>query len=159
MIPVSYQEISVRKTPLCIITAFLLLLIFILSDTKNADVMAWIAVSVLFIVVLLFYALSKKKIIIDNNAIIQQMVFGKQRTLSWNEIKSSALNWHTHGHGANLGWQIESFTAKRISFDPGFYSRRSLRAIAEALTSKCPNATIDSRIKKMAEGKFPWYIF
>ncbi len=159
MIPVSYQEISVRKLPLYIITAFLLLLIFIFADTKNAGVMPWVAVSVLFIAILLFFVLSKKKIIIDNNTISQQLFFGKERTLNWNEIRNTSLNWHSHGHGANLAWQIESLTAKKISFDPGFYSRKSLRAIAEALTGKCPNAVIDPRIKKMAEGKFPWYIF
>lgn len=135
-------------------------LLFILKDsgellgTDSLPIIIGLAVFLL-----LYFMLSKNKLIIDNDEITQQLFFGKQKTLKWNEIKSSNLNWNYHGHSADLSWVLNDFTGKKISIQTSSYSRKKIRIIAEALVEKCPQAVLDERIRNIASGKFPWYIF
>ena len=94
-----------------------------------------------------------------NKKITQQLFFGKQKEMKWNEIKSSLLSWEYNGHGANLGWVITAFSGKTMNLQASFYSRKKIQLIAEALVQKSNKAELDKRIINMADGKFPWYIF
>lgn len=119
------QEIRIRKSPLYIIGGILFLFIFILIDTnKIKQKGSLVAAGGLLLFLVIYYLLSKLKLLIDQDGITQQLIFGKKRKIKWSEIKSSSLNWHFHGHGANLSWEITSFSGKPISLQTSFYSRK-----------------------------------
>jgi len=87
-------------------------------------------------------------------------MFNKATTVKWKEIRASKLSWEIEGgHTANIYWTIISEANKKIILEPSFYSRKNLRLIAELLIKKSPDAIIDNRIRKIADGKFPWYLF
>lgn len=157
---ITRQEITIRKGPLYFIAAVFMSFLLILHEQGKVNDGASIAAAIgLAIFGIIYYMLSKNKLVVDNDGLIHCLFFGKQKSMLWQDVKSSRLSWHFHGHGANIEWAIEPFSGRNISFQPSFYNRKNLRIIAEALVDKCPNAVIDQRIKKMAEGKFPWYIF
>jgi hypothetical protein len=160
MIPVTRQEISIRKGPLYFIAAVFIVFLWALYDQGKIHEGASLAALIGLLAFLLLYRmLSKNKLIIDNEGITQQLFFGKQKELGWKEIKSSHLSWHYHGHGASLQWDIMPESGKAINLQSSGYNRKSLRIIAEALVEKCPGALIDKRIRNIEEGRFPWYIF
>lgn len=160
MLPVQRQEFTIRKWPLYFVVAVYILLLFILNDTgKLQDVKSMIIFVGLTFFLLIYFMLIKNKLIIDNVEITQQLFFGKQKVLKWKEIKSSHLNWNYHGHGADISWSLIDISGKSINIQTSSYSRKKIRIIAETLIKKCPQALIDNRLRNIAAGKFPWYIF
>lgn len=160
MLPVIRQEFIPRKWPLYFVGLIFIFLLFILTGTgKLQDVDSLPVIIGLAVFLFLYFMLSKNKLIIDNDEISQQLFFGKQKVLKWNEIRSSHLNWHYHGHSADLSWEFIDFSGKKISIQTSSYSRKNIRLIAGVLVEKSPQAVLDERIQKIASGIFPWYIF
>ena len=160
MLPVIRQEFTPRKWLLYFVGLVYILLLFIFANTRKLtepDSLPLLIGLGIFLVV--YYMLSKNKLIIDNDELTQQLFFGKQKVLKWREIRSSHLNWHYHGHGADLTWEFIDLTGKKISIQTSSYSRKKIRIIAGILVEKCPQADLDERIRRIASGKFPWYIF
>lgn len=159
MIPIERQELTIRRTPLYIIAAVFILLLYILHDTGKIDGAAYFATGGLLLFFVLYRMLLKNKFIVDNDGITQELFFRKTKEMKWHEIVSSGLNWQYHGHGANLSWNFFDRSGKKISIQAAMYSRNKLRIIATALVEKNQQACIDKRIIKMAEGRFPWFMF
>lgn len=150
----------IRKGPLYFIAAVFILFIYIVNQSANqTELTTLLAAGGLLLFLLIYYMLSKNKLIIDDEGITQQLFFGKEKRLIWHDIKASNLSWHFHGHGGSLEWSVIPYSGKHISWQTSFYSRSQLQLIAEAIVTKCEMAVIDERIKNVAMGKFPWYIF
>jgi hypothetical protein len=159
MLIIPTRVIRMRKGPMYVMVIFLLLFVFIAFDRPGlADTEAWIAAGGLALFIVVFYFLGKTRIIIDNERLKFQYFFKKQAVIAWEDMLSTKLGWHYHGHGATIEWEFISRSGKK-TFYPFFYSRKSLQLIAEALMEKCPDAVTDKRIRNMAAGKFPWYLF
>ena len=159
-LPLTREEIKVRKWPFIIFLALYLLFVLYVIDVKSIeDSLKWILAGSLLFITVLFYVVINNKIIIDNKGIVQQILIGKQKDLEWIDIKSTKINWDINIHGGELSWEFIGISGKTIKINPSYYSRRNLKQIAEALLSKCDHADLDIRIFEMAEGKFPWYIF
>ena len=160
MLSVQRQEFTIKKWPLYFVVTIYIGLLFILNDTgKLQDEKSIIIFSALPVFLFIYFMLLKNKLVIDNDEITQQLFFGKHKVLKWKEIKSSHLNWHYHGHSADLSWSFIDFSGKVINIQTSSYSRKKIKFIAEVLIEKSPQAVIDSRLKNIAAGKFPWYIF
>ena len=154
------QEFTIRKWPLYFVAAVYILMLFIFYDSgKLNEPSSLILLVSLALFGLLFFMLSKNKLVIDNDEITQHLFFGKQKVIKWKTLQSSVLNWHYHGHGADLSWSFTDEEGKTINIQTTAYSRNKLKAIAEALIAKAPQAVTDKRLKEIAAGKFPWYIF
>lgn len=152
-------EIIFSKRPAYIIAAVLILFVYIVVADSKTSVQLIASAGTLVLLLMLFLALSRLKLTIDNNGITQQLFFQKQKELRWEQIIATALVWHYHGHGATLNWEFTVSSGKKFVIVPTFYSRKDLKLIAEVLCEKCVAASIDDKILKMADGKFPWYIF
>lgn len=154
---VETTEIRPRKTLLFVFAGLLILMIIIYLDKPSWRSVAFhLCLLSLSVFLLLIYFLSRKKIIIDNHGIQQELGFGKIKKMNWDEVSNSELEWHYHGHGANQTWNIQG-NGKKIIIYPEHYSRNDLRVLAEALVNKAFRAAISEKVRKMAEGKFPWY--
>jgi hypothetical protein len=160
MIPIETQLIQIRKWPLYIMAAVFFLFVFIVFDKpEHGSAKNYSIVGGLILFTLFYFFLSRTKIILDNEGITVSHIFIKSINVKWNEIKASDISWQIEGHTANIYWTIISDNNKKITLQPSFYSRKNLLLIAEILIEKSPAARIDNRIRKIADGKFPWYLF
>jgi Ca2+/Na+ antiporter len=160
MLPIIRQEITIRKSPLYFLMAIFLIFLFIINETKKIYTVTMLLLAgVLLLFLLTYYMLSKNKLIIDNDGISQQLFIAKTKELKWAELKSAGFVWDYHGHSANLTLEFIEYSGKKISLQSSFYSRKKLQFIAESLLEKASRASIDKKLKGIAEGKFPWYIF
>ncbi len=159
-LPIERQELHIRKWPLYFIAAVFVVFIIVLDRTgKLGDIGLMLAAGGLVVFSILYFMLSKNKLIVDNDGITQQLFFGKQKVILWKNLVSSSFHWHYHGHGASLQWEFCGIDGKKIILQSSFYSRSSLRLLADALMDKRGEIVLDKRIKRMAENDFPWYIF
>lgn len=160
MLPVFHRQVHARKWPVFVIYGVIAtgvgLMEFRVSDAGFIKSMFLIGLSIF--AALFYFVLSRLKIVIDDHGLMMQMLL-KTESLRWAEISSSNLSFEFHGHTGDVKWVFERITKKAFSFSPTFFSRQDLQAVAEALLSKCPKADISEKVRKMAEGKFPWYIF
>ncbi len=160
MLAINSEEISVKRWPfILVVVVYQLVFLFALDLKSIDDSIKWVMAGSLIFISVLFYIVSKNKIIIDNTGITQQLLIGKQKELLWQNVKSSTISWDINYHGADLSWEFIDTYGKRLSINPSYFTRRSLKIIACAVLSKCPDAALDKRILKLAEGRFPWYIF
>lgn len=159
-IPVSYQEFPSRKWPFFILLALFLILFFGISSKENKSQFSNELLAFVFLApLLIFYiVLMKLKIIIDDDGFEMQMLFKRER-IKWDLITKSNIAFEFTGDTGDVKWIFESNVQKTFSFSPTFFSRDQLRQVAEALQTRSPKAQISARIQRMAEGKFPWYIF
>ena len=157
---IQHHVVSTRKSPLFIAAMVFFFFVLILIDrTDLISMKTYLGLVGLVLFSLLYYLLGKVKIILDNPGISFQYPLKKDVHIPWPEIIKSKLQWDFDMHGGNAYWTFSLLAGKTTGFSPSFYSRKSLRLIAEALIIKCPNAQFDKRILKMSEGKFPWYLF
>lgn len=157
---VQHQVISIRQTPLFIMAILFFLFVFFAFDRPDLEKIKFNLASGGFIFFgIIYYILSKTKIIIDNTGITFQYFIRKSFSVAWQDIAESKLEWEFDIHSGNILWKLFFSNRKPHSFQSSFYSRKNLRILAESMIIKCPNAILDKRIRKMAEGKFPSYIF
>jgi hypothetical protein len=161
MLAIEPHLIKIRMKPLYIIAAiFFLFVLAIPNKPEQVSFKNGLLLGALLFFILIGYLLSKTTIVLENNGLTISRIFSKTTTLFWNEIRVSKLSWQVDGgHTANIYWQFIADGNKKISIQPSFYTRKDLRMIAELLIEKSPGAKIDPRIRKIADGKFPWYLF
>lgn len=161
MTPIQTHLIIIRKWPLYIMAAIFFLFVFTAFDKpEHSSVKGYCILGGLIVFTLFSYFLSKTRIILDNEGITVSHIFNKSTSIKWNEIKASGIAWQIEGgHTANIYWTILSDNNKKITLQPSFYSRKNLRLIAEILVEKSKGAIIDTRTRRIAEGRFPWYLF
>ena len=149
-------EIKVRKGPLYFMAALFVLFVLIVADkSKETEWTAWLAAGGMFLFILLFFALQKLKLNIDNDALTNDLFFGKTKVFNWSEITSVQLHWHFHGHAANLALEIMNAAGKKTSIQPSFYTRKNLRTLAEAIMANVLMQLLTSVSLKWLKENFP----
>jgi hypothetical protein len=110
------------------------------------------------ICLILYFVVSKITVTLDNDEIVLKTLLTTS-TLAWKDIVSSKLSLEVHAHTGEIRWLITDENGKGLGISPTYFSRRGNRIIAEVLVSKCLFANISDKVRNMAVGKFPWYIF
>ena len=108
---------------------------------------------------ILFYLLGKTFCIYIDDEILRHSAFGFQKSIRWQDIKSSSLGWSAEGaHGASYNWIFRSFDDKELIIQLGYYSRMDMALLANYVIMKAKKATFCDQVYQMAGGKFPWYL-
>jgi len=159
MIPIQTTYLKPRTWTkyLFLLTPTTLLVLYFVLDRKD-DVLLYIALGSLSIFVVSAWLLNKVHVMLDNYGITYKSAFFS-RNIEWHEVTSSYFRMRHTGKSTKRLWYFENITGKSIHFSTSMFSRASLQTIAECLVGKCPDAAIDQKIRDIAEGKFPWYIF
>lgn len=159
MIPIETKYLKPRSGFLLIGLLPLGVLLYVATQTNGDDKQLMLVFSLIALIPLaMFFFHAKSYVVIDNDGITHKTPF-RQRTISWNDVTRSYFKIRHTGKSSQRLWYFENVIGKGLSFTTGLYSRRSLQAIAEALLTKRPDAEIEQKIRNIAEGKFPWYIF
>jgi hypothetical protein len=157
MIPVQTNYLRPRSGIILIALIPVLILVVIANTTDNTVSLKIASAVMLLIPIGMYIFITNSYIEVTNDGITAKNPF-KTRSIEWKNITRSYFKMVHTGKSSKRMWYFENFE-KRIRFATNLYSRKALRTIAEALVTKCPNAEIDQKIKNIAEGKFPWYIF
>ena len=107
---------------------------------------------------LLYIWVSKMFVTIDNDGIAYNFFFRKT-FIPWKDIISTKLAFEFHGKSGDFIWNFTSNDKRQINFSTGYFSKSTIRAIAEAVVEKCSGFVIGGKITEISKGKFPWYIF
>ncbi len=159
MIPIQTTYLKPRSGFMLIGLLPLGVLIYVMMNTNGDDKQLMLVFSLISLIPLgMFFFHAKSYVMIDNDGITHKTPF-RQRTIGWNEVTRSYFKIRHTGKSSQRLWYFENVVGKGLSFTTGLYSRKSLRAVAEALVTKRPQAEIDQKIRNIAEGNFPWYIF
>lgn len=159
-IPIQSQTITARAGVfLFFVLAVLLLFTMAIVDKANISLDDYLCLAFLIILVVFFtYLPTLTQLEIYNEGFTKKELF-KTREFFWEDVQSAELDWHFHMHGVNLFMKFRFYNGKDYLFPLTFYSRKNIQILCEAIVSACPDAKISDKIKNMAEGKFPWYIF
>jgi hypothetical protein len=134
-------------------------LFYVAIVTSNNNPGIWIAAILLGAIPVVAYFVQRKSyVIIDNDGCTYKTLAGAQ-TILWKNVSRSYLKMKYTGKSSERRLHFEDNKGGGMSFPTGSYNRRSLQTVAEALLTKNPGADIAPRIREMAEGKFPWYIW
>jgi len=128
-----------------------------LSGNVTAMIDYFIVGSIIF-VNLFYFVVSRLKIILDDEGFEIHYLIRKDR-IRWDSIIKSKISFEVEGHSGDVKWIFQTKEEKTYSFSPSFYSRTNIQKIAEILVEKSLQADISNKVKQMAKGKFPWYIF
>jgi hypothetical protein len=159
VIPIQTTHLRPRSYFALLAMIPVVLYLYVALKMNREDQTLWIITGFISAIPLgIFFYNWKSRVLIDNDGITSKTPFN-ERAINWKDITRSYLKVRHTGKSSQRRWHFENITGKGPSFSTGLYSRRSLRTIAEALTTKCPNAEIEPKIRDMAEGRFPWYIF
>jgi hypothetical protein len=160
MLPQASYIIKARRWPLIILFLFLtapFLIIYLAQPEEYYPMYFMMGIAVFCS--LFYFALSKLKIYIDDEKLRLEMLL-KSKEIYWKDIISSRLNWQIEGtHSAGVSWIFHSKKSNHLELKLGYYSRNDMKILAQQLIDKSSFADIHEKIYKMAEGKFPWYIF
>ena len=157
MFPIETTILRQRPWPAFLIMAIGIGIFFIPGNQKQ-DVPLYVGLGIIALSIGLYLLISKTQVIIDDSGITHKTVF-KTREIPWNSILKTYLKSEHHGKSRSLYSYFENPEGKKSKFTIDLLSRKSIRAIAEAVTMKCKTADIEKRIYDMAEGQFPWYIW
>lgn len=158
--PPQIQPISIKpRLWFVLIPLFLILVALIIALTK-APLKGAIGILIfcLAFLILLSIAYNRVEIIIDQSGLTSKTLF-KTRHILWKNVFKTYVWFYFDGQSGNFIWHFETATQNKLELAVGMYSRKSLKLIAEAVVTHCPHAQIEPKIKSMASGKFPWYIF
>jgi len=160
MVPVATQIFYARKSPLAvlIVIASAMLLLLILHPAGKKSALLFLALFIGLVVVFLYFLLNKISLTINNDGLEYKTAF-RTKNLLWREVTASRLNFEFHGHSGDIFWLFNLNNSRDLKFSISFFSRKELRAIAEAVVAKCCNTCVSKKIQQMSQGKFPWYIF
>jgi hypothetical protein len=159
MIPVSTQTFYARKWPIFLIFLLLGGSFLILKVNGEEDKSLDLFLLIISVFCLLLYVWGSKMFVsIDNEGITYKIIFRKT-FISWKDITRTKLAFEFHGKSGDFIWNFTSKDNKQISFSTGYFSKNTIRAIAEAVVEKCPHFVIEGKITDISNGKFPWYIF
>lgn len=157
MYPIETITLRPRPWPALLILSIGIVLLFI-PQKSNEQFVLYIAAGVFVFALLFWFFLSKAGITIDNSGLTYKTLF-TTKEIFWDSISKTYIQYRRHGKSGSYYWYFENPDGKKVNFSINLYSRKSIRAIAEAITVKCKNAEIEKRIYDMAEGQFPWYIW
>lgn len=120
--------------------------------------MIYIGIGLIVFSIVLWILISKIRVIVNDSGVAYKTAF-TTIDVPWNTIQKTYIKYRQHGKSGSFDWYFESVTGQTKKFSINLLSRKSIRIIAEAITTNCRNADIEKRIYNMAEGKFPWYIW
>jgi hypothetical protein len=152
------KVIALRRYPFVIILVCLFVITCSLPDNSNKAVWLSLISGEVILFAGLLYAFSKNKIELTEHSITHKTLFSRKEII-WRDVYKSEFDMMPMYKSLLFLWNIESYQGKVIKIPLGHYSRKSMAEIAQALVENCPNALLESPIKNMALGKFPWYIF
>jgi c-di-AMP phosphodiesterase-like protein len=157
MIPVQTTFLRPRSGIILFTLIPVLIILVVANTTNNDNNLKIVSALMLLIPVGIYIFITNSYVEIDNDGITSKNPF-RTRSILWKDVTNSYFKVIHTGKSSKRMWYFEHFD-KHFRFATNLYSRKSLRTIAEALIMKCPNAQIDQKIRDIAEGKFPWYIF
>lgn len=157
MLPIETTPLHVRPWPAYLVT-IISIAIFFVPEKNNLHGTALIGSIMLVFSILLWFLLSRTQIIVDDRGITHRTFF-KTKKYSWTGVSKTYIKYHQHEKTGSFDWYLEYFDGRVEQFSINLLSRKSIRTIAEAVTTKCKTADIEKRIYDMAEGQFPWYIW
>jgi len=157
MFPIEPTTLHPRRWPAMLIAAVAIAMLFV-PQKNNEHTALYIGIGILVFAVIFWAFLSHARIVIDDSILIYKTVF-TTREVFWNTVTKTYLKYRHHGKSGSYYWYFENPNSRKVKFSIKLYSRKDLRTIAEAVTTKCKNAEIEKRIYDMAEGHFPWYIW
>jgi hypothetical protein len=158
MIPIQTKTISPRKTPGCIMLGVTLFLLYKLDDKPGiSDITLIIGSGVILIFLFYFYILSISMVNLEDSGITFKSLLRKEKFIAWSEIRQVSHEWFAYSHTAILHWHVHYAANQKHNIEPWNFSKKDIRAIAEALVIKCPGALLDKNIVEVSNGKFPWY--
>lgn len=158
MIPIqtTYLKPRTKFLLLFFLVPVAMIVLFASDEIRDKEFLIWaLVISVAFAIV--YFIIGKSYVMIDNHGITIKNIF-KEKSLDWKDIQRFYLKIIHTGKSTQRLWYFEAGGAS-LNFSTNLYSRKSLQSVAEALVSKCTHAQIEPKIREMAEGKFPWYIF
>jgi hypothetical protein len=158
MLPIETTFLYPRRQILLVAIAILFGIFFLIGSRKSIEPgVQYVVLIGIALIGFLWFGLKKIYILIDNNGLTHKTLFSTKELL-WSAVIKTYIKYEHHGKSGSHYWFFEA-TDRPFKFSTSLYSRKSLQLIAEAVMEKCTNATIDDKIKKWAEGRFPWYIF
>lgn len=157
MIPVQTTYLRPRSGIILLALIPVLIIIVVANTTNNDNNLKIVSALMLLIPLAIYIFIVNSYIEFDNDAITHKNPF-RSKSILWKEVTRSYFRVIHTGKSSKRMWYFEN-DIKTFRFATNLYSRKALRSIAEALITKCPEAHIDQKIRNMAEGKFPWYIF
>lgn len=158
MIPIQTTYLRPRSGIILLILIPVLVLVVTAYTTYNYDnTIKIISALTLLIPVGMYIFIINSYVELDNDGITSKNPF-RTKNILWKNITRSYFKVVHTGKSSKRMWYFEN-DKNSFRFATNLYSRSSLREIAEALIAKCPNAAIDQKIRNIAEGRFPWYIF
>jgi hypothetical protein len=159
MIPVQATYLRPRSGFILLALVPLAILFYVGIVTSRGDWGMWVIAILIGIIPLGIFLFQRNSfVMIDNDGIIYKTPV-REKTISWRDVSKSYLKMRYTGKSSQRLWHFENSAGKGLAFPTGSYNRRSLQTIAEAITAKCPQADIAPKIREMAEGKFPWYVW
>lgn len=159
MFPIESTTFRPRPWPPFLMLAAGVAVLLIPQNNGHNITAIYIGIGILVFSIVLWLLLSKAGIAINDSGLTCKTVFTSSREVLWNSVSKTYIKYHRHGKTGSYYWYFENPDGRKLKFSMKLYPRKSLRAIAEAVTMKCRNAEIEKRIYDMAEGQFPWYIW
>jgi hypothetical protein len=157
MIPIQTTYLRPRSGIMLIMLAAVLIFVIIANNAQN-DAITKIGSALLLLVPIGFYIfITNSYVELNNDGITAKNPF-KTKSIEWKDVTRSYFRVIHTGKSSKRMWYFEN-DSRSFHFATNLYSRNSLKAIAEALIAKCPGAEIEQKIRNIAEGRFPWYIF
>lgn len=158
MIPVQSTYLRPRSGIILLTLIPILIFVFVANTTKTSDDSIKIISALMLLVPIAMYIfIINSYIEFDNDSITHKNPF-RSKSILWRDVTRSYFRVVHTGKSSKRMWYFENYE-KTFRFATNMYSRKALKSIAEALVTKCPNAEIEQKIRSIAEGKFPWYIF
>ncbi len=158
MLPDSTISLHPRKWPALIPFGFAVLIFGFLHPPIKDQNLTYICLSLVALSLFLWWVLSKAYIKADPSGLVIGNVF-RQREMAWTSVSESYILYRHHGKSGSYYWFFLSKDGKKIRFSVRLYSRPNLQMLAEMLLTQSKDAMIEDRVRNMAEGRFPWYIF
>jgi c-di-AMP phosphodiesterase-like protein len=157
MIPVQTTMLRPRSGIILLALIPLIIVLGVANTLHKDNTIIIVSALMMLIPVGIYIFITNSYVEVDNDGITSKNPF-KTKSILWKDVTNSYFKVIHTGKSSKRMWYFENFD-QRFRFATNLYSRKALRTIAEALMSKCPNAEIDQKIRNIAEGKFPWYIF
>jgi hypothetical protein len=141
--------------PLLIMATVIVPVVFIGPALKNMQGAQYILLLPILFAVFFWFMLNKVEVLITNDGITYKTLFTSKEVL-WNDVVRTYVRYQQQGKSGSHYWFFETGD-RTLKFSSGYFSRKSLRIIAEAVVAKCKHADIQDTIHKWAEGQFPWH--
>jgi hypothetical protein len=159
MIPLTTEYLKPRTWTkyLFLVTPAIFFTLYYTQEPKE-ETFLYVALGSLVFFFVFAWLISKVHVVIDNDSISYKTAF-TTKTMDWRDVTRTYFKIRHTGKSTVRMWCFENTSGKTLSFSTNMYSRASMQTIAEAVVAKCSKADIEDKIRDIATGKFPWYIF